>query len=266
MTAGRIILDMPNPAVDRNGIPIPGARLYFVQAGTSIVASIYTDENLLTAIPNPLIADGAARFVEVWAASDQAYDVRWTDASDALLYFFPNISPLVSDTVNADGDGVNKVAFRASLGLGTAATADTGTTDHTLPYLDGANTWTGPQNMTGGFTINGFRGGYLGIPMVVQNAPLTFGLGDRGAGYLHTNGSNYNWTIPLHAAVAFDLGDTIYLRNKGTGIITIQRTSGVNLRIAGNSSSANVALASYGQAVLVNDSGDDWVVSGAGIS
>ena len=33
-------------------------------------------------------------------------------------------------------------------GLGTAATANTGTSGHVLPYLDGANTWSGQQTFT----------------------------------------------------------------------------------------------------------------------
>lgn len=51
------------------------------------------------------------------------------------------------------GDGTNWVAesgatARTTLGLGTAATANTGTSGHVLPYLDTANTWSVQQTFT----------------------------------------------------------------------------------------------------------------------
>jgi hypothetical protein len=43
---------------------------------------------------------------------------------------------------------------RTNLGLGTAALAATGTSGHTLPFLDGANTWSGDQAITGSHLLS----------------------------------------------------------------------------------------------------------------
>jgi hypothetical protein len=60
----------------------------------------------------------------------------------------------VSGAVKANGTGTFTQAACADLSngatgcsttVGTAATAATGTSGHTLPYLDGANAWSGPQ-------------------------------------------------------------------------------------------------------------------------
>ena len=51
---------------------------------------------------------------------------------------------------------VNSSLLTVSLGtLGTAAIASTGTAGHFLPYLDGANTWSGTNTWTGAFTNAG---------------------------------------------------------------------------------------------------------------
>lgn len=48
-----------------------------------------------------------------------------------------------------------QVAQRTALGLGTAATQNTGTSGTTVPLLDGANTWAQPQRITGRVTVDG---------------------------------------------------------------------------------------------------------------
>src|SRR5689334_11788028 len=44
---------------------------------------------------------------------------------------------------------------RTNLGLGTAAVANTGTSGHTLGFLDGENTWSATQTISGGLFISG---------------------------------------------------------------------------------------------------------------
>jgi hypothetical protein len=46
---------------------------------------------------------------------------------------------------------------RTTLGLGTSAVKDTGTSGNNVPLLDGANTWSASQSITGSLTVsNGF--------------------------------------------------------------------------------------------------------------
>lgn len=269
MSAGRIVLDMPNPALDRNGVPMPKAQLFFYQGGTSILQSVFTDETLTVQAPNPLIADGAGRFPETWGDTLQPYDVKWTDRYGAVFYTFRNIYAFSGDTVDANGDGVNPVEFRTALGLGTAAVEDTGNTGHTIPFLDADNTWTGDQDHTGALTINEIDVGYLGIPPNPEDNDYTLVLTDAGKGLRHTSDSNHTWTIPIHTSVKFDVGTAIYLRNTGTGTVKLKRDTsgtGVSLRIAGNASDADVTLAAQGVATLVYEDNNDWVVVGVGLS
>lgn len=105
------------------------------------------------------------------------------------------------------------------------------------------------------------------IPQVVQNANATFALSDRGKHWIKDNTTAYTWTIPLNSAVAFPIGTAITVRNKsGTGAVTIAKTAGVVLRKPGAATDlTTVTLAVWGQATLVKEGTNDWVISGTGI-
>lgn len=263
MTGGRVILDMPNPALDGDGSPYSKANIYYYLDETTTLADIFTDATLVTPLANPLVSDGAGRFVEVWADSSVPLAAKWTDVNNAMIFTFSNIVPIASGGVAPDGSGVDAAAFRTALGLGSAALADTGTSGHTLGFLDEANTYAGAQNFTGGLQIGGVNAGYLGIPPETEDSAYVFSLVDRGHGVFHTSGSAHTWTVPPSI---FAQGDAIYVRNIGTGAVTIARGAGVSLRIAGSATSADVTLASFGAATIVCDSDNVFCISGAGIS
>jgi hypothetical protein len=266
MTAGRIILDMPNPALDRNGNPYSKAKLYFYQNDTTNLQTVYTDPTLIHALPNPLISDSAGRFPSIWADISAVFDVKWTDANDALIYTFDKVSALAT-AVAPDGSGVHPAAFRAALELGSAAVQDIGSIGNKVPLMDNDNDWEGDQNFTGGLEIHGFPAGYRNLVTGdTQNADYTFVLDDEGKRVLHTSASPHAWTIPPGTEVDFHLGATIVLRNRGTGVLTITRGVGVTLRIVGNSTDQDVTLAAWGMAALVNDVGDIWCISGVGLT
>lgn len=272
MIPGRIILDMPNPALDRNGASQPKAMLYFYPHNSAVLAEVWTDATLSTPLTNPVIADGAGRFVEVWADASVTYDARWTDLNDALIYTFSDIAPLTSGGAASDGSNINASAFRAALGLGSAAVEDADTSGHTLPFLDGDNAFSGANNFTGSLTLSGQNVGYLGFPPNAHNAAYSFVLTDRGQGHWHASSVGHVWTIPLAASMAvptgpFSQGDAMYLRNIGSGVVTVTPASGVTLRIAGSGTiAASVALASFGSAILSCDATDVWCLSGVGLS
>lgn len=265
MTAGRIILPEADPSLDRDGNPLSKAKLYFYQKGTTTPQPVYTDSTLGVALSNPVVADGAGRMPQMWADIEAVFDVKWTDANDALLRTFANIASLTT-AVAPDGSGIVADDFRDALGLGTAALEDTGTNGHALPFLDGDNDFSGHQEFSGRVTKDEHNLGYLGLPPSLQNNDYTFALSDVGKRIIHDDGNPYDWTIPLDADVNFILGDGFFLRNTGTGAITIKRTSGVILRIAGSGTDKDCTLASFGAAVLFNDSADHWCIMGAGVS
>lgn len=263
MVGGRVILDMPNPALDGDGDPYSKAKIYYYLDGTSTLTDIFSDPALTIPLANPLISDGAGRFVEVWADASVSLSARWTDTNDAMIFTFDGIDPISPSSVSADGSGVDAPAFRTALGLGSAALADTGTSGTTLGFLDGNNTYSGNQNFTNGAQIGGIDAGYLGIPPETEDTAYAFTADDRGHGVFHTSASAHAWTIPPGI---FSRGDAIYVRNTGTGAVTLTRGAGVVLRIAGSGTDADVTLASYGAGTIICDNSNVFCISGAGIS
>lgn len=66
MASGRLVIPNFMPAVDFNGIPISGAKIYFFVNRTTTLATIYADEALTTPLANPVISDFSGQFVPVW--------------------------------------------------------------------------------------------------------------------------------------------------------------------------------------------------------
>lgn len=61
--------------VDKNGVPMAAAQLFFYTAGTSTPQNTYADATLTTANTNPVIADANGRFGQIWLIPSAAYKV-----------------------------------------------------------------------------------------------------------------------------------------------------------------------------------------------
>ena len=145
--------------------------------------------------------------------------------------------------------------------------------------VTGGNLVTGAQvvatgNVTGGNiiatgnvvgTVSGYDIGYRNIPQVASGN-VTLALTDSGKHYYSTTSATETITIPPNSSVAFDTGSAIMIVNKGSGTVDIARGSGVALYLAGNSTSANRSVSSYGMATLIKTGTDEWFVSGTGVS
>jgi hypothetical protein len=113
-------------------------------------------------------------------------------------------------------------------------------------------------------TVNGYDIGYRTIPQV-SSGDVTLALTDSGKHYYSTTSATETITIPLNSSVAFETGTAIMIVNKGTGSVTVARTSGVELYLAGNSTSANRTVTTYGIATLIKTDDDEWFISGTGV-
>ena len=118
---------------------------------------------------------------------------------------------------------------------------------------------------SGAVEVNGVEVGYKNIPQVASGN-VTLALTDSGKHYYSTTSATETITIPDNANVAFTTGTAIMIVNKGTGNVSVARASGVSLYLAGNSTSANRTVSSYGMATLIKTDDDEWFISGTGVS
>lgn len=129
--------------LNASGDTLPGALLYFYDAGTTTPITIYQDEANLIAHTNPLVADGDGRFAPVWVSTAQgAFKAELRDADNVLIWTEDNLKPYgvaggaatsnptpyfypADDTFNAAGDGVtdDTAAIQSAI---TAAEAQNG--------------------------------------------------------------------------------------------------------------------------------------------
>jgi len=141
-------------------------------------------------------------------------------------------------------DRADAAAGRTLLGLGTSAVIDTGTSGTKVPLLDGANTWSANQTLSGklwqggisaaaqGTNLSGFASSTAGASLVVENTSAS-GSGGGGGFLAYSNDG---------AAMAS--GDRLgfFLFGGSSSASSIRNTAGV----AGFASQAWVDASAYG--------------------
>lgn len=80
-------------ALDSNGDPISGAKLYFYEAGTSTPKNTFSDEALTSANANPVIADANGYFGRIYMATDTEYKAVLKDADDVTIWTADTLDP-----------------------------------------------------------------------------------------------------------------------------------------------------------------------------
>ena len=133
----------------------------------------------------------------------------------------------------------------------------------------GANT----ISTTGNITANNFVGntagyaiGYRDIPQLSLSANTTIATTDAGKHYYSTQSTDYILTIANNASQGFQIGAAISVVNQGTGNITVAQGSGVTLYLAGNGTSGNRTVSTFGMATLIKVDTDTWFINGTGVS
>lgn len=87
------------PATDVNGDRISGAYWRFCLAGTTTATSVYSDEALSTPLTNPVVADSAGEFVQIYLDPDVSYRATLYDANDVQLTDVDDYDITVPSTV-----------------------------------------------------------------------------------------------------------------------------------------------------------------------
>lgn len=151
--AGRIILGIANPALDSNGKVDSGATLTFYKTGTTTLQSVYSAQDLLTPLANPLSPDSAGRFPAIWGPDGEAYSVKWTPTGAGSITY-DNITPTSQST--------NEPISLLQYAKGDGVTDDTDAVTAWLAAIAGGNGYI-PRaasfyNVPNGFTISGHSG------------------------------------------------------------------------------------------------------------
>jgi hypothetical protein len=127
-------------------------------------------------------------------------------------------------------------------------------------------------NITGGnlaisgnsatITSANYSVGYLEIPQISFAANATAALVDSGKHYYTTSASNLALTLADNSAVSWPVGTALSVVNRGTANVTVAPAAGVSLYLAGNSTSGNRTVTTYGMATVMNVAANIWMISG----
>ena len=126
----------------------------------------------------------------------------------------------------------------------------------------------GNVSVTGNVTGNtaGFAIGYRDIPQVSFAANATIATADAGKHFYSTSASNLILTIANNASQAFQTGSALTIINEGTGNITVAQGSGVTLYLAGNATSGNRTISTFGMATCIKVATNTWFINGTGVA
>lgn len=98
-------------------------------------------------------------------------------------------------------------------------------------------------------------------PISIHTASYTLDLSDEGLVVEMNLATANNLTVPPEATIPFPVGATVYIRQTGTGLTTIQQGAGVVIHAYGRSTSFPLA-GQWAEAMLSKRASDDWSLSG----
>ncbi len=248
---GQLLAEPVIRAVNAAGAPISGAQLQFYVTGTTTPTPVYSSSTLSTPLANPVVSDSGGLFAPIYFDPTVIYRAQLKDGSGNLIR---DIDPLNAAFSVPNG------AITSAMLAGGAAAANLGYT----PLNKAGDTAT--NLVLAASSLASASAGYLGAPVNEEDGAYTFALVDAGKMVRANSASAINWTIPPNASVAFPVGTCIVVRNVGAGVVTLTRGTAVAQLLAGGSTSKDVALAQWGLATLIQETTNNWVVNGTGIS
>lgn len=120
-------------AWDANGDPVPGAKAYIYEAGTSTPLTVYTDTALTTPHTSPIVADANGVFAPMYVSGPDELKINITDSSGTTLPGYPvdNITGIPVGGLTASAIAFTPTATLAATDVQTAlVTLDTLTQSH----------------------------------------------------------------------------------------------------------------------------------------
>lgn len=178
-----------------------------------------------------------------------------------------NVKPVVGGSADTWGGTLNDRIGETYVDINALAVQGNASEAAVVAALPKAGgTMTGDVALADVAPTNALSVGFRGLPVVSIDTDRVFGLTDSGKMIRLTGTTARNWTIPPVASVGFPVGTAIVVRNFGTQPVTLTRGAAVQLRIPGSTADANRTLSPSGQATLVMEASNIWVVSGAGVA
>jgi hypothetical protein len=149
-----------------------------------------------------------------------------------------------------------------------ASTTSTSTTTGAVVVRGGVGIG-GNLNVGGNITatVSGFAIGYRDLPQITASN-VTLALSDASEHFYANTGAPTTITVPSNANVAFPIGTTIVIVNRGAGNITIQNQAvgAPFLYLSGNATTTTSrTLTQYGMATLLKTETNLWFVNGTGL-
>jgi hypothetical protein len=151
------------------------------------------------------------------------------------------------------GGNVNGANFNGNVAFGTGTIGGSGN-------ISGGNLAISGNTAT--ITSANLQIGYLEIPQVSLAANVTANLTVSGKHYYSTSASNLALTIADNSVASWPVGTAISVVNRGTANITVAPAAGVSLYLAGNATSGNRTVTTYGMATMMNVAANIWMISG----
>ena len=202
-------------------------------------------------------------------------NIRSDDSSFVNIEDGVNVTGAVDVSGNITGGNLNVTGLSLSGNVVSALNASSsiaaGTTISAVGNITGGNLITGALTSTAGLSVTGntatittanYSVGYLNIPQISFAANATAALVDSGKHYYSTSASNLALTLADNSAVSWPVGTALSVINRGTANVTVAPAAGVSLYLAGNSTSANRTVTTYGMATVMNVAANIWMING----
>ena len=160
-------------------------------------------------------------------------------------------------------DVANAATARTNLGV------PTGTSGATLPFLNGANTWSGLQalsagaNVTPAATPSTNAVGYLGVPQTTHAGSYGLAMADSGCEQFFT--STATATIPANASIAFPIGSVVVLSADVGATLTVVITTDTLRWLPGNTTGSRT-VTGPGYLIAQKKKSGEWWATGVNIT